>query len=255
MARTPILAGNWKMHYTLAESASFATSLIPALAPYSTVERVVCPTFVSLAAVADALRGSPIKVGAQDVHFAEKGAYTSEIAPGMLVGLAEYVIIGHSEVRAYLADTNERINKKIKAALAANLKPIFAVGEVLEQYQAGETSQVVGGQVRAGLADVTADQMASIVVAYEPVWAIGTGLNADPKYANDTIGLIRATVRELYGAEIADGVRIQYGGSVKPSNMAEYMAQSEIDGALVGGASLKVDDFTALVAAAAQAKG
>ena len=189
------------------------------------------------------------------MRFAEKGAYTSEITPGILVGLAEYVTIGHSAVRASLADTNDRINQKIKAALAANLKPIFAVGEVLEQYQAGETSQVVGGQVRAGLADVTADQMASIVIAYEPVWAIGTGLNADPKYANDTIGLIRATVRELYGAEIADGVRIQYGGSVKPSNMAEYMAQSEIDGAVVGGASLKVDDFTALVAAAAQAKG
>lgn len=255
MTRMPILAGNWKMHYTLAESAAFARSLIPALDPYSSVERVVCPTFVALAAVADALRGSAIKVGAQDVHFAEKGAYTSEIAPGMLVGLAEYVIIGHSEVRAYLADTDERINKKIKAALAAGLKPIFAVGEVLDQYQSGDTARVVGGQVRAGLADITAEQMAHVVVAYEPVWAIGTGLNADPKYANDTIGLIRETVRGLYGAGVADAVRIQYGGSVKPNNMAEYMAQSEIDGALVGGASLKVEDFTALVAAAAQAKG
>lgn len=255
MARTPILAGNWKMHYTVDESTAFAAQLIPALAPYTTVEQIVCPNFVSLAAVAASLRGSPIHVGAQDVHFADKGAYTSQTAVGMLQGIAEYVIIGHSEVRAYLADTDERVNKKIKAALAGGLKPIFAVGEVLEQYQSGETTQVVTGQVKAGLDGVTAEQMANIVIAYEPVWAIGTGLNADAAYANDTIGLIRETVRGLYGAAVADAIRIQYGGSVKPNNMAEYMAQPEIDGALVGGASLKVDDFTALVAAAAQAKG
>lgn len=255
MARTPIIAGNWKMHYTLSESAAFAAQLISSLAPYETVEQVVCPTFIALAAVADTLQGSPVKVGAQDVHFAEKGAYTSEIAAGMLRGLAEYVIIGHSEVRAYLCDTDERVNKKIKAALLSDLKPIFAVGEVLEQYQSGETTDVVTGQVRAGLDGVSAENMANIVIAYEPVWAIGTGLNADPQYANDTIGLIRSTVRGLYGSDVADALRIQYGGSVKPNNMAEYMAQPEIDGALVGGASLKVDDFTALIAAAAQAKG
>lgn len=255
MARTPIIAGNWKMHYTVAESTTFAAQLIAPLTPYRTVERVVCPTFVSLAAVADTLRGSPIKVGAQDVHFAEKGAYTSEISAGMLRGLAEYVIIGHSEVRAYLCDTDDRVNKKIKAALLSELKPIFAVGEVLEQYQGGQTKEVVSGQVTAGLEGVSAEQMANIVIAYEPVWAIGTGLNADTAYANDTIGMIRETVRGLYGSDVADAVRIQYGGSVKPNNMADYMAQPEIDGALVGGASLKADDFTALVAAAAQAKG
>lgn len=255
MSRKPIIAGNWKMHYTLDESAAFAAELVPALTEYAAVEQVICPTFVSLHAVANAVKGSTIKVGAQDVHFADKGAYTSEIAAGMLVGLAEYVIIGHSEVRAYLGDTDERINKKIKAALAAGLKPIFAVGEKLEEYQGGQTADVVSGQVKAGLEGVTAEQMADVVIAYEPVWAIGTGLNADSKYANDTIGLIRATVRELYGDAVADALRIQYGGSVKPNNMAEYMSQPEIDGALVGGASLKVEDFKALVAAAAQVKG
>lgn len=255
MARTPILAGNWKMHYTLAESVDFVKHLIEPLSAYPTVERVVCPTFVALAAVSDALKGSPIKVGAQDVHFAEKGAYTSEIAPDMLVGLAEYVIIGHSEVRAYLGDTDERINKKIHAAIAAGLRPIFAVGEVEAEYRAGATADVVTRQVKGGLAGVTVEQMTGMVIAYEPVWAIGTGLNADPDYANRTIGLIRSVVRELYGDAVADAIRIQYGGSVKPNNMAEYMAQPEIDGALVGGASLKVEDFTALVAAAAAAKG
>lgn len=255
MTRMPIIAGNWKMHYTIQESTALASQLTASLAQYDSVERVVCPTFVALAAVAETLRGSSVKVGAQDVHFAEKGAYTSEIAANMLRGLAEYVIIGHSEVRAYLAETDERVNKKIKAALLGDLKPIFAVGEVLEQYQGGQTVDVVGAQVRAGLDGVSADRMADIVIAYEPVWAIGTGLNADAAYANDTIGMIRETVRGLYGADVADALRIQYGGSVKPNNMAEYMAQPEIDGALVGGASLKADDFTALVAAAAQAKG
>jgi triosephosphate isomerase (TIM) len=255
MDRKPIIAGNWKMHYTVREATTFAAQLIASLAQYESVERVVCPPFVALAAVADTLRGSPIRVGAQDVHFAEKGAYTSEISAGMLRGLAEYVIIGHSEVRAYLGDTDERINKKIKAALLSELKPIFAVGEVLAQYQAGETAQVVGEQVRAGLDGVGAEHLPEMIVAYEPVWAIGTGLNADAAYANDTIGTIRETIRRLYGSDIADAVRIQYGGSVKPGNMAEYMAEPEIDGALVGGASLKADDFTALVAAAAEAKG
>ncbi len=255
MGRIPILAGNWKMHYTLSESVAFAKELAPALAAYATVEQVVCPTFVSLAGVADALRGTPVKVGAQDVHWEAKGAFTSEIAAGMLVGLAEYVIIGHSECRKYLGDTDERVNKKVLAALSAGLKPIFAVGETQSEYEAKQTSEVVSRQVTLGLAGVSVEQMAGLVIAYEPVWAIGTGLNADSQYANSTIGLIRQTVRGLYGDAVADAVRIQYGGSVKPDNMAEYMAQPEIDGALVGGASLKVADFAALVAAAAQAKG
>ncbi len=255
MARKPILAGNWKMHYTLPESMAFIQELAPAIAEYSAVDLVVCPTFISLAAVAAMLQGSPVKVGAQDVHWEAKGAFTSEISAGMLVGLAEYVIIGHSECRKYLGDTDERVNKKVKAALAAGLKPIFAVGETQSEYEAKSTTDVVTRQVTLGLEGVTAEQMAGLVIAYEPVWAIGTGLNADSQYANATVGLIRQTVRGLYGDGVADAVRIQYGGSVKPDNMAEYMAQPEIDGALVGGASLKVADFTALVAAAAQAKG
>lgn len=253
--RTPILAGNWKMHMTVDESVAFAKALVPALEPFSSVERVVCPTFVALAAVADALKGTPIKVGAQNVHWEDKGAYTSQISPTMLKGLVEYVIIGHSESRAYLADTDEIVNKKVKAALAHGLKPILAVGESLEQNERGETSSFVGGQVRAALEGVTAEQMQNVVVAYEPIWAIGTGRNASGEIAQQIVGgTIRAALEQLYGAQVADTVRIQYGGSVKPDNMVEYMSQPDIDGGLVGGASLKVDDFAKLVELSASAK-
>lgn len=255
MGRIPILAGNWKMHYTPAESVAFVKELAPAIAGYAGVEQVVCPTFLSLAGVAEVLNGTSVKVGAQDVHWEAKGAYTSEIAAGMLIGLAEYAIVGHSECRKYLGDTDERVNLKVLAALGAGLKPIFAVGETQSEYEDKKTAEVVARQVTVGLRGVTAEQMAGLVIAYEPVWAIGTGLNADSAYANNTVGLIRQTVRRLYGDGVADAVRIQYGGSVKPDNMAEYMSQPEIDGALVGGASLKVADFTALVAAAESAKG
>jgi triosephosphate isomerase len=173
----------------------------------------------------------------------------------MLQGIARYVIIGHSEVRAYLNETDERVNKKIKAALAYNLKPIVAVGESLAQNEAGETETFVSGQVRAALAGIDAANMQNIVLAYEPIWAIGTGKNASGEIANRIIGSIRNTLVDLYGGDVAQSVRIQYGGSVKPDNMAEYMSQPEIDGALVGGASLKVDDFTKLVEIAAQQKG
>ena len=253
--RTPIIAGNWKMHKTLAESVEFVRALAPRLAEYGSVERVVCPTFVSLAAVADALRGSPLKVGAQNVHWEAKGAFTSQIAPDMLVGLAEYVIIGHSECRQYLGETDEMINKKAHTALAHSLKPIIAVGESLETRQSGGALTFVETQVRAALAGISAEQMAVIVIAYEPSRAIGTGLNASAADAVEVIGHIRATVRALYDDAVADALRIQYGGSVKPDNMAEYMREAEIDGALVGGASLKADDFAQLIAAAAQAKG
>lgn len=250
--RTPIIAGNWKMHMTHTESVDFVKALAPALAPYEAVERVVCPTYVALAGVADALAGTPVKVGAQNVHWEAQGAYTSQIAPTMLVGLVEYVIIGHSEARAYLDDTDEKVNKKVKAALAHGLKPILAVGESLAQNEAGETAAFVGGQVQAALEGVTAEQMAQVVIAYEPIWAIGTGKSASGDLANSIIGgTVRATVERLYGTQVADALRIQYGGSVKPSNMAEYMQQPDIDGALVGGASLKVDDFTQLVSIAA----
>ncbi|MBN8620742.1 MAG: triose-phosphate isomerase [Anaerolineae bacterium] len=254
--RKPIIAGNWKMFKTLPESVAFVKELAPRLGAYSGVERVVCPTFISVAAVSDALQGTGISVGAQNIHWEAQGAFTSQIAPGMLQGLVEYVIIGHSECRAYLNETDETVNKKVKAALAYGLKPIVAVGESLQQYEAGETETFVGGQVRAALNGVDAANMANIVIAYEPIWAIGTGKNATSDLANSIIGgTIRHTLVELYGNEIAQSVRIQYGGSVKPDNMFDYMSQPDIDGALVGGASLKVEDFTRLVEEAAKAKG
>jgi len=254
--RQPIIAGNWKMNKTLTESVDFVRALAPRIAPYSGVERVVCPTFIALAAVAEALRGTEIKVGAQDVHWQEKGAYTSEIAPNMLQGLAEYVIIGHSEVRAYLNETDERINLKTKAALKAGLKPIVAIGESDAQREAGETEAIVTRQLRAALDGVSAEDMARIVIAYEPIWAIGTGKNATGETANAVIGgMIRPTLASLYGDHVADAARIQYGGSVNAENMAEYMALPDIDGALVGGASLKLEEFTRLIEIAAQVKG
>lgn len=254
--RTPIIAGNWKMHKTVTESVDFVTELAPNLAEFTGVERVVSPTFVALAAVYDALKDTDIQVSAQNIHWEEKGAFTSQIAPNMLQSITDYVIIGHSECRAYLGDTNETVNKKTKAALAHGLKPIIAVGESLEQNEAGETIAFVGTQVREALADVSAGDMANVVIAYEPIWAIGTGRSATAEDANATIrDAVRKVVRELYGDAVADALRIQYGGSVKPNNMTEFMSQPDIDGALVGGASLKVADFTELVKLAAEAKG
>jgi len=251
--RIPIIAGNWKMHMTVEESVEFVQELAPALAEYQNVERVVCPTFVALSGVAAALAGTEVQVGAQSVHWEESGAYTSQISPTMLQGLVDYVIIGHSENRAYLAETDETVNKKAHAALAHGLKPIIAVGESLEQNEAGETADFVGGQVRAALEGISVEDMANVVIAYEPIWAIGTGKSASGEVANDIIGgVIRTTVRELYNDDVADALRIQYGGSVKPHNLAEYMSQPDIDGALVGGASLKVDAFTELVKIASE---
>jgi len=244
------------MFKTVAESVSFVRELAPRLASFTGVELVVCPTYVSLASVSDALKGTNIHVGAQSVHWEAQGAFTSQIAPTMLQGIAEYVIIGHSECRAYLNETDDTVNKKVKAALAYGLKPIIAVGESLAENEAGKTEALVGGQVRAALNGVDAANMANIVLAYEPIWAIGTGKSASAQLANSIIGgTIRGTLVNLYGQAVADTVRIQYGGSVKPDNMQEYMSQPDIDGALVGGASLKVDDFTKLIEAAAKAKG
>ncbi len=254
--RTPIIAGNWKMFKTVEESVEFVKALVPALEPYSNVERVVCPNFVALYSVSQALQGTPIKVGAQSVHWEESGAYTSQISPLMLQGIAEYVIIGHSENRANLGETDADVNRKAKAALAHGLKPIIAVGESLEQNESGETQRFVGGQVRAALEGIAAVDMEKIVLAYEPIWAIGTGRSASGMIAQEIVGgTIRQMLNELYGEAVAQTVRIQYGGSVKPGNMAEYMGQPDIDGALVGGAALKVDDFSKLIEIAAQEKG
>jgi triosephosphate isomerase len=254
--RQPIIAGNWKMYKTLGESVDFVRELAPHLAGIRGVEKVVCPTYIALASVAQELKGTDIHVGAQSVHWEAQGAFTSQVAPTMLQGIAEYVIIGHSECRAYLNETDETVNKKVKAALAYGLKPIIAVGESLAQNEAGETESFVSGQVRAALNGVDAVNMANIVLAYEPIWAIGTGKNASGEIANKIIGgTIRGTLVQLYGNDIAQSVRIQYGGSVKPDNMSEYMSQPDIDGGLVGGASLKVNDFAQLIEAAAKAKG
>lgn len=252
--RLPIIAGNWKMNKTPQQVAEFARALIAGLEPLADAERVVCPPFIDIPAVCDALAGTSIKVGAQNVHEELQGAYTSSISAPMLQGLVEYVIVGHSEVRQYLHETNEMINRKVKVLLAHKLKPILAVGESLEQNQAGQTDVIVSGQTLAALADVPAEALATLVIAYEPIWAIGTGLACPSDQANAIIGGIRNTLAGRYGHDAAQSVRIQYGGSVKPDNMRDYMSQPEIDGALVGGASLKVDDFVALTRIAIEAK-
>ncbi len=254
--RTPIIAGNWKMHKTNGESVAFAQELLAQLDQSTAVECVIAPTFLSLVAVSEAVKGSNIKVSAQNAHWETHGAYTSQVSAQMLAGVVDYVIIGHSECRQYLHETDEMINKKAKALLDLGLKPIIAVGESLEQNEAGETQAFVSSQVRGALQGISADQALNIVIAYEPIWAIGTGKSASAQQANDVVGgVVRQTLRDLYGDDVAEQIRIQYGGSVKPENMLDYMGQPDIDGALVGGASLEVDKFIELIKLAGQAKG
>lgn len=254
--RTPIIAGNWKMYKTPAEAVAFVNELAPRLAGFNAAERVVCPPYVAIPGVADALKNTPIKVGAQNVHWEKQGAFTGQVSAPMLQGLVEYVIVGHSEVRQYLGETDDMINHKAKALLAHGLKPIIAVGESLSQNEAGETEAFVGAQVRAAFAGIPAEALLNIVVAYEPIWAIGTGKSASPEQANSIIRrAIRDVLADLYGQDAAQAMRIQYGGSVKPDNMLAFMSQPDIDGGLVGGAALKVDDFVKLVELAVQAKG
>ena len=250
--RKPFIAGNWKMHKTIEEAVALVKDLRTALVGIEGCDVAVCPPAPALAAVREALSGSDIDLGAQNVHWEEQGAFTGEVSPPMLVGLCDYVIVGHSERRTIFGETDEWVNKKLRAALAHGLKPILCVGENLQQNQAGETEAFVGGQVRAAFAGVAAEQARVITVAYEPLWAIGTGVPATGAGANDIIGsAVRGTLAALYGDDLAQVVRIQYGGSVKPGNAAEFMAQSEIDGALVGGASLRAADFAAIVREAA----
>jgi len=246
--RTPFIAGNWKMHKTIAEAVALVTELQALLQGIQGIEVAVCPPFPALEAVRLALEGSPIRVGAQNMHWEEAGAFTGEVSPLMLQGLCDYVVIGHSERRALFGETDEMVNRKLRAALAHGLTPILCVGENLEQNRVGQTEAVVGGQVRAALADVPADQARTVVVAYEPIWAIGTGVSAHgPEAARIIGGVVRATLADLYDEDVAQAIRIQYGGSVKPANIAEFMREPEIDGALVGGASLRAGDFAAIV--------
>lgn len=250
--RIPIIAGNWKMNTTVSEAVELVKAMQGKLAALNGVERVLCPPFVSLATVGQLIQGSPVKLGAQNMYYEEKGAYTGEVSPLMLAGLCEYVILGHSERRQYFGENDEVVNKKVKAALKVGLKPILCVGERLEENEAGKTEEVVTRQVRGGLAGV--DAPITLVIAYEPVWAIGTGRAATAPQANATIGLIRRTVAQLYGDGLAQAMRIQYGGSVTAANIAEFVSQPEIDGALVGGASLKAAEFVSIVEQTAKIK-
>jgi triosephosphate isomerase len=253
--RIPIIAGNWKMNKTIAEAVALVQAIKEPLSSITGVDKVVCPTFVCLPAVKEAIGDAEIGLGAQNMYDKESGAYTGEIAPGMLEGLVQYVIIGHSERRAYFGETNESVNSKIVAALAHNLTPIVCVGETLELRQAGETNDWVKGQVIAALNGLTGDQVQSSVIAYEPIWAIGTGVAATTADAQEVIGeVVRPTVAELFGDKVAQAVRIQYGGSVKPSNAAELMSMPDIDGGLVGGASLQAEDFCDIVRLTAKSK-
>ena len=256
MPRMPIIAGNWKMNKTPHESLDFVTELAPKIEPFDDIERVVAPTFLALPTVAQALEGSPIQVAAQDAHWQASGAYTSQVSVSMLTDFVDYVIIGHSECRAYLNETDKRVNQKAKAILAAGIKPIIAVGESLAQNEAGETEAFVSSQVRAALDGIAAADIANVVIAYEPIWAIGSGKSASGSLANHIIKIaVRDTLRQLYDDAAAEAVRIQYGGSVKPANMEEFMSQPDIDGALVGGASLQADSFGALIEIASRVKG
>lgn len=249
--RKPFIAGNWKMHKTVEESTALIAALREALDDFSGCDVAVCPVFPALSAVREALTGSAIGLGAQNMHWETEGAFTGEVSPLMLQGLCDYVIIGHSERRTLFGETDETVNKKLHAAFAHNLKPILCVGENLEQNEAGETEAFVGRQVRAALEGITAEQAHQITIAYEPIWAIGTGVPATGEDANRIIGqTVRGTLVALYDEDVAQAIRIQYGGSVKPGNAAEFMSQPEIDGALVGGASLKASDFAAIVQAA-----
>ncbi len=254
--RTPIVAGNWKMNTTLAGAGELTSALrdeLARLASGGRVEIVLCPPFISLARVSELVRGSGIRVGAQNMYFEAKGAFTGEIAPTMLVGLAEYVILGHSERRQFFGETDELVNKKIHAALQHSLKAIVCVGENLQQNEAGATHTFVGGQVRAAVVGLKAEQVRGLVFAYEPIWAIGTGKPATGAGANAVIGItIRGALADLYGEQVAQALRVQYGGSVTAQNAAEFMVQPEIDGALVGGASLKAEEFVAICQAVGQ---
>ena len=245
--RKPIIAGNWKMHKTIAEAVEFVNDIKDKV-NNTDVEAVICAPFTLLKDLKEATKGTNIKIGAQNMHYADQGAFTGEISAPMLKELnIDYVVLGHSERRQYFNETNETVNKKVVKALEAGIDPILCVGETLEEREASETKNVCKEQTEKALVGVSAEDMKKVVIAYEPVWAIGTGKTATAEDANDVIAYIREVVKGLYGEEISEEVRIQYGGSVKPSNVAEIMNQSDIDGALVGGASLLSSDYTELV--------
>jgi len=251
MNRTPLVAGNWKMNKTAAEARELVSKMLDPLRGIQNVEKVLCPPFTSIVAVASMLENSGIGLGAQNLHWEEKGAYTGDIAPNMVKEFCNYVIIGHSERRAYFGETDETVNRRLRAALKFDLTPIVCVGETLDQYESELTGEVVRRQIALGLADIDSTYASRIVIAYEPVWAIGTGKASSGENANHVHAqVIRPALSELFGADNAQAIRVLYGGSVTAANASEFFSQSDIDGALVGGASLKPDEFVAITKAA-----
>ena len=251
--RTPVIAGNWKMNKTVAEAVALASEIKERVAGVENVKVIVCPVFTAVKSVADVLKGTNVKVGAQDMYWETSGAYTGEVSGEMLLEAgAEYVIIGHSERRQYFGETNETVNKKLKKALSIGLKPIVCIGETLADREAGTTEAVVGKQVKEGFVGLTAEEMKGTIIAYEPVWAIGTGKTATAEQAEAVHAYVRNLVAQLWDKETADAVIIQYGGSMKPENVASLLAQPDIDGGLIGGASLVASKFAGIVKAANQ---
>jgi triosephosphate isomerase len=248
MGRKKFIAGNWKMNTTLDEACTLAKGLVAKLGSITDVDIAICPPYINLKAVYDIVKGSSIKLGAQDVHWEAKGAFTGKVSCAMLksVGVT-YVIIGHSEQRTYFHETNETVNKKVKATLAAGLLPIICVGETLDERKSGKMQAVVESHVRGGFAGLSKDDALKCTIAYEPVWAIGTGETATPEQANEAHAFIRIILKSMYDADLAQKMVIQYGGSMKPDNAKLLLSKPDVDGGLIGGAALKVDDFAGIV--------
>ncbi|NLL12692.1 MAG: triose-phosphate isomerase [Fibrobacter sp.] len=248
MARKKFVAGNWKMNTTIDEAKALAKGVVETVGNVTDVDIAVCPPFTNLLAVAEILKGSSVKLGAQDVHWEAKGAYTGKVSCSMLksVGVT-YVIVGHSEQRQYFHETDETVNKKVKAVLASELLPIICIGETLDERKSGQMDSVIERQVKGAFSGIEASDVTKCTIAYEPVWAIGTGETATPQQANEAHIFIRKIIEKLYDKEIAASLRIQYGGSMKPENAKELLAQSDVDGGLIGGASLKASDFAGIV--------
>lgn len=245
MMRKALIAGNWKMNTTVMEAVSLVREMLAGLAEYDTVEKVICPPFVSLSEIREMLGGTGVGLGAQNMYFKDKGAFTGEISPLMLKSLCKYVILGHSERRQYFGETDAIVNEKVRAAFASGLRPIMCIGETLEENESGGTNEILERQVRQGLKDIAPSR--ELVLAYEPIWAIGTGKAATGAQAGKTIGFIRETLASAWDSETANFVRILYGGSVTASNITEFMREPEIDGGLVGGASLKAAEFIDII--------
>lgn len=246
--RTPIIAGNWKLNKTVSDAVLLTTDLAKLVDNISDVEIVVAPVFTALSNVHDVINGTNIQLAAQDLYWEDSGAFTGEVSAPMLKDVGcDYVIIGHSERRQYFGETNETVNQKVKAALSHELKPIICVGELLEERETGKTETVIEDHVKGGIGDLTESEIESCVIAYEPVWAIGTGKTATPDQAQEVHSFIRDILKDCYSDKLASKIRIQYGGSVKPENAAELMSQQDVDGALVGGASLDAESFAEIV--------